>query len=392
MFSVGEKPWHGLGHTLATAPSIREGIVLAGLNWRVSLRPLTSTLTDGGVAVPVPDHLAVWREDNGAILGVVGESFHPLQNEEAFAFFQPLVDEGLVTLETAGALREGRRVWVMAKIAGDPAVIVPGAEDIVDLYALLCHGHDGSLAVRVGSNPVRVVCANTLRGALERGDGLAVIRHTSGMASALETARSVLTRQIELFRGSAEGWRFLASRTCTDADFTVFALRVIALARGEGDDAVRERTPDPADGGRMLKALRPLFEGGAGNDVAGVRGTWWAAYNAITQWLTHERGAATGTDRERAERRFAELHLGAGRRLGQRALMLALEAAERSAPVLVIGPDPGAPVVHLPTAEPDPEDDPPPAAPAACDPADGDVVLDPDPPQIPAADPVDGAA
>jgi phage/plasmid-like protein (TIGR03299 family) len=387
MFSVGAKPWHGLGHTLAAAPSIREGIVLAGMNWRVSLRPMFTSIIDGGTILDVPDHRAVWREDTGTILGVVGDGFHVLQNEDAFAFFQPLVDDGLVTLETAGVLREGRRVWVMAKIAGDPAVIVPGADDIVDLYALLCHGHDGSLAVRIGSNRVRVVCANTLAAALDEGDGLAVIKHTSGMASAMATARTVLTHQIELFRGSAEGWRFLASRTCTDADFTAYALRVVSLVRGASDERVREVTPDVETGGRILRTLRPLFEGGLGNDRPGVRGTWWAAYNAITQWLTHERGAATGTDRERAERRFAELHLGAGRRLGQRALMLALEGAVASAPVLVSDPDPGAPIVHLPIVDVDPEDPP-----AANDPADGDVVLDPDLPVIPAADPVDGAA
>lgn len=278
-------------------------------------------------------------------------------------------------------------MWVMAKVAGDPVVIVPGAEDIVDQYALLCHGHDGSLAVRLGSNPVRVVCANTLRGALEQGDGLTVIRHTSGMGEAMATARTVLTRQIELFRGSAEGWQFLASRTCEDAAFVAYALRVIALVRGESDERIREVTPNTEDGGRILKALRPLFEGGAGNDRPGVRGTWWAAYNAVTQWMTHERGAAQGSERERAERRFAELHLGAGRRLGQRALMLALEGAERSAPVLVCDPDPGAPVVHLPPADPEPA-----AAVAANDPADGDAVLVPDPPVIPPAESVDGAA
>lgn len=374
MFSVGQKPWHGLGHTLATAPTLREGITLAGLNWRVSLRPMFTSIVDGGTTLDVPDHRAVWREDTGTILGVVGDGFHPLQNEDAFAWFEPLVSERLVTLETAGCLREGRRVWVMARVAGDPVVVVPGADDMVDQYVLLCHGHDGSLAVRLGSNPVRVVCANTLRGALEHGDGLTVIRHTAGMGAAMTAARSVLTRQIELFRGSAEGWRFLASRTCTDADFTTYALRVVALARGESDERAREVMPDAADGGRMLKALRPLFEGGVGNDRAGVRGTWWCALNAVTEWLTHHRGSSMGSERDRAERRFADLHLGAGRRLGQRALMLALEGAERSAPVLVIDPDPGAPAIHMP------------------DPADGDPALVPDLPEIPAADPVDGAA
>lgn len=89
--------------------------------------------------------------------------------------------------------------------------------------------------------------------------------------------------------------------------------------------------PGPQTGRRLLEQVRPLFEGGAGNDVAGVRGTWWAAYNAITEWLTHERGSSQGSERERAERRFDALHLGVGRKIGQRALMIALEAAEASA-------------------------------------------------------------
>lgn len=107
-------------------------------------------------------------------------------------------------------------------------------------------------------------------------------------------------------------------------------MRTFATVRGERDDEVEEARPGPLTGRRLLEQVRPLFEGGAGNDVAGVRGTWWAAYNAITEWLTHERGNSQGSERERAERRFDALHLGVGRKIGQRALMIALEAAESS--------------------------------------------------------------
>lgn len=325
MFSVGEMPWHRLGKVLEHAPTPAEAIFFAGLSWRVALRPITTTLADGGQAVAITTHRSVLREDTGEILGVVGEDFTPLQNADAFGWFAPLVDEGWITLETAGSLRRGRRVWIMAKVATDGVEIAP--DDVVDPYVLLCHGHDGSLALRVGFNAVRVVCANTLAAALDEGDGLFCLRHTSGLSASLEVVRSVIGRQIDLFKGSADAWRHLAARRCSEGDLERYVLRV--LTRTVGDDG-EESEPSATSGKRILEVVRPLFEGGAGNDRPGVRGTWWAAYNAVTEWLTHSRGSKAGTAVEQAERRFDALHLGDGRRLGRRALMLALAGAEKS--------------------------------------------------------------
>lgn len=326
MFSVGVKPWHGLGRVLENAPTPAEAIYFAGLAWRVALRPLTTTLADGGQAVPIATHRSVLREDTGEILGVVGEDFAPLQNEDAFKWFAPLCDEGWITLETAGSLRRGRRVWIMARVATDAIEVVPGDE--VEPFVLLCHGHDGSLALRVGFNPVRVVCANTLAAALDDGDGLICLRHTAGLSVALEDARRVISRQIEIFRGSADAWKHLAQRRCDDAAFDRYVIGVLGKTAGEAE--VETSEPSPATGKRILEVVRPLFAEGLGNDRPEARGTWWAAYNALTQWLTHQRGSKAGTEAEQAARRFDALHLGDGRRLGRRALMLALAAADKS--------------------------------------------------------------
>ena len=358
MFSVSERPWHGLGHVLDTAPSCADAIKLAGLDWRVDLCPMFTTIPGVDMQVPIPGQRAVVRADNRAILGVVGEGFAPLQNADAFAFFEPLVAEGLLSLETAGVLREGRRVWIMARIPGDPAEIVAG--DTVDRYVLMCHGHDGSLALRAGFNPVRVVCQNTLSLALDSGDGMVCLRHTSGLPAGLARLRKVISEQIGIFNGTADAWRLLAARSCSDIDFDAYALRLFALARGEGDDAVRVIEPDATVGRRLLDDVRPLFEAGVGNDRTGVRGTWWAAYNAVTEWLTHHRGSTAGTDREQAERRFDSLHLGPGRRLGVRALMLALDAAHDAPaadlPLMLPAPD-TAEVDAAPAADPLPASD-----------------------------------
>jgi phage/plasmid-like protein (TIGR03299 family) len=127
----------------------------AGLDWEVELVPLITADTQSQVA-----HRAVRRTSDARVLGVVGPRYAPLQNKDAFGWFQPFLDVREAALHTAGSLKSGSRIWVLAKLNRDPLVIAEG--DTVEKFLLLSHGHDGSLAVRCGFTPVRVVCANTL--------------------------------------------------------------------------------------------------------------------------------------------------------------------------------------------------------------------------------------
>lgn len=330
MFAVGRPAWHGLGVRFDEPPSIADALKVAA-PWSVSEAPVFTDI--GGTRLKIDTHKAIVRDDTGAVLGIVGRGFVPLQNPDAFGFFAPLVERGLVTLETAGTLHGGARVWVMAKLATPSIEVVRG--DVIDPYVLLCHGNDGSLAVRCGSNPVRVVCANTLAEALGHGDGMQTIRHTSGMLDALAQAQRVIERQISVFKDARMAWVYLSERACSAAEFERFVLAVFAGAGGDGDEDRGEREPKGRPGSRILAALAPLFEGGAGIDLPGVRGTWWAAYNAVTEFLSHHRGRKSAGAREAAERRFDQLHFGEGRKLGHRAMALALAGADRSPSALV---------------------------------------------------------
>src|SRR5262249_27318291 len=142
----------------------------AGLDWEVELFPL---FTATGQQVT---HKAVKRSTDGKVLGVVGPRWQPLQNKDAFNWFDPFLAAGQATLEAAGSLAGGTRVWVLAKLNRDPIVVVPGDE--VTKYLLLSNGHDGSLAVRCGFTPIRVVCNNTLQMAHNDRVGSQLIRFT----------------------------------------------------------------------------------------------------------------------------------------------------------------------------------------------------------------------
>ncbi len=113
-----QTPWHGLGTALHEDDLYdwQQACEKAGLAWDVELVPLVTHDTQVKV-----DHRAVRRSTDGKVLGVVGARYAPLQNKDAFKWFQPFLDAKEAALHTAGSLRGGSRIWVLAKLNRDPA-------------------------------------------------------------------------------------------------------------------------------------------------------------------------------------------------------------------------------------------------------------------------------
>jgi phage/plasmid-like protein (TIGR03299 family) len=235
MFSVRETPWHQLGRVVKDAPSAADAIRLAGLDWPVKLQRLH--LPDGR---PV-NRWAVVRGTDGAIVGdAVGPQWVPLQNADAFAWFDPFVTSGAAHFETAGSLGHGRRVWVLAELNRAPVEVVPG--DAVRKFLLLSNSHDGTLAVRVGLTPVRVVCANTL--AMAHGDAaskLIRIRHTRGLRQTLGQVREIVNAADAAFEATAEQHRALARRPINAAGLTRYVKAALKMEERDADLSSRSR-------------------------------------------------------------------------------------------------------------------------------------------------------
>jgi len=150
---VGAMPWHRLGTVLKTPPATAaDAIKLAHLTWRVEKKPLFV----GEEHRAFPGEYAMVREDRWqmgeeeAIFGQVSEDYEPLQNIDAFEFFDKTIESKQATYESAGALYGGKCVWVMAKLR-EYSVIA--ADDLIARYLLLTHRHDGTGAIQVSSRP-----------------------------------------------------------------------------------------------------------------------------------------------------------------------------------------------------------------------------------------------
>ena len=310
MMYTNEVPWHGLGRYVGDEPiRSRDAIIQAGLNWEVELRDLNFESKDGLIGGSVPAHKAVVRVDphvdyDSKILGVVGNRYQPIQNVEAFEFMDSLVDDGSMRYHTAGSLRDGRNVWLLGKTGSFD--VVPG--DQVDKYLLLWNSHDGSSALKCLFTSVRVVCANTARVALANGnmDGIK-IHHTANIMNNLHQAKEVLGFANTSFDIFEQNSKNLTTKQMNTQSLEKFVTHLF---------------PDPKEDVKSYAAKKArdqvtrLFEEGKGNDMVGVKGTHWAAFNAVTEYSNFHKNVR---GEHKQERRFETTMLGSGVHLIQKA-------------------------------------------------------------------------
>ena len=294
MFSVRETPWHGLGAVLDWPPAtIADAIEASGLAWRVEREPIAVDRGDAATVddwweprcEEIPGYYATVRQDTRAVLGIVGERYRIVQNEQAFLFVDQLLGSSL-HFETAGSLNRGRRVWVLATL---PEHVEVGG-DPVRPYVLLMNSHDGSTAVIAATTPVRVVCQNTLNWGLQRARQKFSIRHTEQISRRVHEARRVLDLSIDYYEQFKATGDQLASESCTERQLQ----RVLdELYPSGAEHPMTERGRRGRD--QTKQRIAELFL--HGNTQGNAPGSKWAAVNAIVEYGDWHRPIRQGGER-----------------------------------------------------------------------------------------------
>lgn len=219
MFSVRERPWHGLGTVVESAPSSKEALELAGLDWQVHQKDISVLW-----GRTIPGYKANVRDTDGAVLGVVTDKYRVVQNEDAFAFTDELLGEG-VKYETAGSLNGGKKVWILARL---PREYVISGERISP-YLVFSNTHDGSGAIRVAITPIRVVCNNTLNLALARAERSFSMIHTGNINEKFEEAKKTLFMADTYMEELGKEFERLRSIKVSDAQVEEYVNMLIPL-------------------------------------------------------------------------------------------------------------------------------------------------------------------
>lgn len=307
MMYVGDVPWHGSGEYVGEENvDAKTAIKKAGLDWLVKTKPGKVEL--GGKEIDIPTHKVLYRDTDEKFLACLGRKYVPFQNHEGFEFLDALVDEGEMRYHTAGSLRDGKRIWILGKIKGALQVV---PQDIIDKYVMLWNSHDGSSSIRILPTGIRVVCANTARLALTEGAKEGVrIRHGQNVKKKIELAKEALGLAHNKFEEFGEFAKFLVGKNMDKAKWDEFAEHMFPNPPGplyymtpEGKPGQNRNLRAVKNRGRLLK----LFEGGRGQDIPGVSGTFWAAYNAVTEYANYQR-----TTRGGQEVRFESSLFGSG--------------------------------------------------------------------------------
>ncbi|MFY4731200.1 DUF932 domain-containing protein [Nitrospira sp. BLG_2] len=326
MAYVGATPWHGLGEAVTDEAAQYDHqlfIEKAKLNWEADKRQLFRKVGD---AVLPANAWEVVRSTDGKVLAdSVGERYTILQNKEAFAWFQPWLDAKEAALHTGGALFGGSRIWALAKVNRDPMEIAAG--DVVEKYVLLSHSHDGSLAVRCGFTPIRVVCNNTLSMAhSDSASKLIRLKHSKNVHQNLENLRDVMNLINSEFEATAEQYRLLQRKSINQNDLRKYVKTVFEI---DAEDSViwteKERTKEQKEvvserQKNILDSVLELCETGKGNNLPSVRGTYWSAYNGVTEYLSYVNG-------RNEDNRLNSLWFGQNANMNKRALQTAVEMA-----------------------------------------------------------------
>ncbi len=318
MMYVETVPWHGLGTQLDHPPTAEGAIRAAKLDWNVAKKPLYAK--EGTHWQKVPDAFALVREDEwgterSTIFATVKDSYRPLQNSEAFSFFDPLIKSRRATYETAGALGEGERVWVLAKLSEDFDV---AKDDALQRYLLLFNGHDARTSVRIVFTPIRVVCQNTLSWALREANVEFRASHGRSLHKRLDQAREEVDMLIEQYDALSRS--FVSMTQIPMGDVAIDAYLKSVFPEPERRN-LTDRTFEAAkaETAKRRKNCAMLAAEGKGNKAPGVQGTLWAAYNGVTEWADHV------VDHQSPHQRFRDLFFGEVSRTKSRALDAALK-------------------------------------------------------------------
>lgn len=303
MAYAGDVPWHGLGVRVPADLTPDQMLEAAGLDWTVTKIPAYAKV--GGKNVSV-GHSALVRESDDKILDVVSDDWNPVQNEEAFEFFNEFVMAGDMEMHTAGSLKGGQIVWGLAKV-NESFELFKG--DKIDSYLLFTNFHKYGYSTDVRFTPIRVVCNNTLTLSLSaQVERMARITHRKQFVAAdVKDMLGIATNKLSKYKEMAA---FLGKKKAKHESVVEYFERIFPL--------VTTKQEKEGELSRNAKLALDILHTQPGSEFA--EGSWWQPYNAVTFMTDHLVGRSTDT-------RLSSAWYGQNKTLKTKALEIAMEYA-----------------------------------------------------------------
>ena len=304
MAYAGAVPWHGLGVKVPADLTPEQMLEAAGLNWTVEKIPAFAEV--GGKQVKIGQSALV-RSFDDKILDVVSDDWNPVQNEDAFEFFNEFVAAGDMEMHTAGSLKGGQIVWGLAKVK-ESFELFKG--DQIDSYLLFSNFHKYGFSTDVRFTPIRVVCNNTLTLSLNsKVERMVKISHRKVFDPGnVKEMLGIATDKLAKYKDMAQ---FLGSKKAKGEDIVEYFKRVFPVS-GANEKKQKEIS-------KNAQTALEILHTQPGAEFA--EGSWWQPFNAVTYLTDHLAGRSVDT-------RLTSAWYGYNKGLKTKALELAVEMAE----------------------------------------------------------------
>ena len=304
----GELPWHGLGTKVPPDLTSDQMMDAAGLNWTVRKIPAFAKVGDKNVDV---GRSALVRNTDDKILDIVSNDWNPVQNQEAFEFFNDFIAASEMEMHTAGSLKDGKIVWALAKVKESFTLF---KHDKVDSYMLFSNFHQYGFSTDIRFTPIRVVCNNTLSLSLS-SDVDRQVKFNHRRKFEPDLAKLLLGIAADKLKKYKEMAACLGSKKAKDEDVVEYFKRIFPVT------SVKEGTDPKKEYSRNAGIAMDTMETQPGHEFA--PGTWWPVYNSVTFMTDHIVGRSNDT-------RMASSWYGVNKNLKVKALELAVEMADAS--------------------------------------------------------------
>jgi phage/plasmid-like protein (TIGR03299 family) len=293
-----------VGDKVTGAQTSAEALHAAGLDgWNLQKLPLVAPITvreritdaagsvelEDVVNVAVPGKYAVVGNFGGTetvqhrSLGVVGERYQIVQNEQTFRLLDDVLDAAGEPLpfEYAGSMYDGRKVFVGMLL---PKTISVGGFDDVQMRLLAVNTHDGTSPFTLSLHINRVPCTNAIE--LTKRNAKSAqqhweLRHTSSIEGRVQQARETLKltfAAVDEFEAEAQE---LIAKSITDRQFERLVENVFPIP-----PVATERQRDSI--GQTRLQVRSIYRGETGTQEQ-IKGTAWGALNAFVEWADWSR-------------------------------------------------------------------------------------------------------
>jgi len=309
-------PWTLRGKAFETPISPLDALKARGMDFPIEMHPLKVN----GFDVVVPDKFATIRMDTMTPLGVVGSGYNVKNYVESFSdTMNTLLGEGGVTVENAGYFGNGEKGFIQCRLADGITVEGTNGKDTVSAYLTGITSHDGSMPLAIVETAIRIVCRNTFLAASKDNSVFKMsAKHTASMDNRIKAIRAALAHSRSSFAKLADKVNTLASKGVTENILKDYLNRLFP------DNSTSEKHTRTEN---IRAEIANLYVNGVGQDIDGVKGTLWALYNGVTEYVDYHRSTRAASDAQRDSNRLESLFLGSGADIKVDAMDLALEMA-----------------------------------------------------------------